>query len=108
MVEVRDRLYELMSRYDLRQSDISRATGISKSLISDYLAGRKIPKQDKIFKIATTYKVDPVWLAGFDNDNLFARARAYSDLLEKMETLSSTEKQTVEDLVDYLLTKRPK
>lgn len=106
MVDVRDRLYELMSEKDLRQSDISRVTGISKSLISDYLAGRKIPKQDKIYKIATAFKVDPVWLAGFDNDNLLARARAYSELLEKIEVLSPEEKLVVEELVNYLLSKK--
>lgn len=66
MESVKDRLQKLMISRGITQADISRDTGISKASISSYLSGRKNPKQDKIYKIATRYQVDPAWLSGFD------------------------------------------
>jgi len=39
---------------------------LGKSAISQYLNGKVVPKQDKIFIIAEAMGVNPAWLMGFD------------------------------------------
>jgi len=62
----RSRLIELMSAYNLTQSDIAKKTGIPKSAISMYINGYRVPRQDKLSLIADAYGVDPAWLMGYD------------------------------------------
>lgn len=58
------RLKEILSDRNVKPINLSKATGIDKSSISSYLSGRYEPKTDKLVKIATELKVDPLWLMG--------------------------------------------
>lgn len=60
------RLKELISIYNLTQSDICKKTGITKSLVSLYVSGKRIPKQDNLYVISKAYNVNPAWLMGLD------------------------------------------
>lgn len=51
---------------EMRQSDISRITGIDKSLISNYLSGNYKAKQDNLYLIAKALNVSESWLMGYD------------------------------------------
>lgn len=61
-----ERLNELMTYFGLKQTDISKKTGIPKSAISMYASGQRTPRQDKLTLIATAYNVDEAWLMGYD------------------------------------------
>lgn len=60
------RLNELMSIYNLSQSDICRKTGITKSLVSLYVSGKRVPKQDNLYVISKAFNINPAWLMGLD------------------------------------------
>lgn len=60
------RLKHAMNLRNIKQVDLVRKTGISKSSISQYVSGEYIPKQDKIFSLAKALDVDPSWLMGKD------------------------------------------
>ena len=61
-----ERLNELLNYFNIRQTDLSRRTGIPKSAISMYLKGERSPRQDRISDIAEAYNVNEAWLMGYD------------------------------------------
>lgn len=63
-----NRLKKAMSIRGVKQSDLSNKTGIDKSLISNYVNGNYIAKQDNIHSIAIALDVDEGWLLGYDTD----------------------------------------
>ena len=50
----------------MRPVDLSERTGISRSVISSYLAGRWKAKQDNLYLISKAMNIDPAWLMGYD------------------------------------------
>ena len=60
------RIKKALSIRSMRQADLCDKAKISKSTLSEYLKGRYVPKQDKIFLIAQALNVDPVWLMGYN------------------------------------------
>lgn len=63
-----NRFREALKVRDVTPTDVSKATKISKSSLSEYLKGEYKPKQDKIFLIAKYLNVDYGWLMGADTD----------------------------------------
>ena len=61
-----ERLLYVMKLKNIRQRDIANGANVSKSLISQYISGKFKPKTDKLYKIAETLNVSPMWLAGYD------------------------------------------
>lgn len=61
-----ERLRELLRITNDKQADMVRKTGIEKSAISNYLNGKREPRQDKIIIIANAYNINPSWLMGLD------------------------------------------
>lgn len=51
---------------DMRQSDLSKKTGIGKSAISQYISGNFEPRQENIYKLAKALNVNEAWLMGYD------------------------------------------
>ena len=51
---------------DVRQVDISKVTGISKTNLSCYMSGKYEAKQDGVEILAKVLDVNPVWLMGYD------------------------------------------
>lgn len=66
MVEFKDRLRSLMEHFQLSQADIVRRTGWSKSMVSNYLLGKRFPKQDKIMQLHELFGVSISWLIGVE------------------------------------------
>ena len=94
----RKRLKEMMDEKGLRQTDIAKATGIDKSLISSYVLGRYEPKYENLQAIAKVLNCDPLWLAGYDGieedeDKAF---------LEKFRLLSVDDKKTILTLLQFM------
>nr|DAQ76789.1 MAG TPA: Repressor protein CI [Caudoviricetes sp.] len=60
------RIKEALSNRGLKAIDLCKMTGISKSTMSQYLAGLYDPSQLKIELIARALKVNEAWLMGYD------------------------------------------
>ena len=56
------RLQQAMQERRMSASDLSKASGVGKSLISYYINGKCLAKQDKIYLLAHALTVDPGWL----------------------------------------------
>lgn len=61
-----DRLNLAMSRRNMTQADLVKATGISKPRISQYVNGIYEAKQDALLKLSLALCVDVAWLMGYD------------------------------------------
>ena len=62
----KNRLLIALKTKNIKQIDLAKATGISKSTISSYLSGRYMPKEDAVNKISQVLDCTPSWLFGFD------------------------------------------
>lgn len=67
VANVSSRIKEAMELRGMRQVDLVEKTGISKSLLSQYLSGRVTnARTDKVYMMAKALRVDAIWLMGFD------------------------------------------
>ncbi|MFR0781307.1 MAG: helix-turn-helix domain-containing protein [Zhenhengia sp.] len=60
------RLRKALNIRSMKQMELSEKTNIGKSAISQYLSGKVIPKQDKIYLMAKALNVNEAWLMGYD------------------------------------------
>lgn len=58
------RLKEALTAKNIKPSDLAKKTGIGKSSISDWLAGRYEAKQDKVYRIADALDINEALLMG--------------------------------------------
>ena len=56
------RLKQTMEEKGISASELSRASGVGKNLISYYIHGRCKAKQDKVYLLAKALHVNPGWL----------------------------------------------
>lgn len=61
-----NRIKELLEMNNMSQADFCRKTGLSRSIVSLYINGKREPAQDNIFAISQNFNVDPAWVMGFD------------------------------------------
>ncbi|MDT2815995.1 S24 family peptidase [Vagococcus carniphilus] len=66
MDNISHRLKYAMDLRGVTATKLSEGTKISRSSISEWLSGKYMPKQDKIFSIAKYLNVDEAWLLGLD------------------------------------------
>ena len=78
------RIKKALSIRNMTQTELCAKAKISKSSLSEYLSGKYIPRQDKVFILAQALNVDPVWLWGYDVP------------MEKEKTISPSEAQLTE------------
>lgn len=64
--EIKDRLKEALEMRGMRAVDLVEATGVPKSAISFYLAGKSQPKADRLYIIAQALDISEAWLLGYD------------------------------------------
>lgn len=60
--EFQYRLLKALNERGMTASELSRLSGIGKSDISNYLNGKYLAKQDKVYLLAKALNVDPGWL----------------------------------------------
>ena len=60
------RIKKALSIRNMTQTELCARAKISKSSLSEYLSGKYVPRQDKVFILAQALDVDPVWLWGYD------------------------------------------
>ena len=64
--ELKYRLKEALAARQIRAVDLTEMTGVPKSAISFYLAGKSKPKADRLYKLAQALDVSEAWLLGYD------------------------------------------
>ena len=62
----KNRLKKAIEYKNISAAKLSTISGISKPLISMYLSGKTIPRQNNIQKLADALDVDYMWLSGRD------------------------------------------
>ena len=62
------RLKYAMDQKKLKPVDVSNVTGLSKPLISQYLAGKFEPKNDRAYLLGKALNVNPAWLMGLSDE----------------------------------------
>lgn len=107
-VEPKERLIEMMSLLDIKQTDISEKTGIPKSAISQYVSGKRLPRIDKIALIANAFGLNPTWVMGFNGVPMYQsdverRAEKEYSLVRKYRQLSERDQQVIDRMIDSML-----
>lgn len=69
MVNLNERLKFLRKNLNLTQNQLAARIGVSKSLISAYELGTRLPSYDNLIKIAAFFKVSTDYLLGLDTKN---------------------------------------
>ena len=60
------RLDKAMKLRNIKSVELHEKTGISESLLSKYLSGNTLARQNKIFALSKALDVSPAWLMGYD------------------------------------------
>ena len=104
---IAERLNEVLEKFNEKQVDMVKKTGISSAVLSRYFTGQRIPKQDKIGMIAQVYNIDPAWLMGFDvpmRKKLSSeQAQEDFELLDKWHRLNEAQKNIIKLTIDNFL-----
>lgn len=66
IAELKDRLKQALTIRNIKPIELSEATKIPKSAISQYMSGYTKPKQDRIFSICKFLRINEAWLLGYD------------------------------------------
>lgn len=116
IAEMKDRLREALDARQMLAVELTKKTGVPKSAVSFYLAGKSQPKADRLFQIAQALDVSETWLLGYDvpmartpeqkkNDELaklVVRLRTDSEFYNtvvKLSQLSEKQRQAVDQLI---------
>lgn len=84
VAELKDRLKEVLDKKGLRAVDLMEMTGVPKSAISFYMAGKSKPKADRIYTIARALDISEAWLLGYDVPMARSLESKKNDVLSKL------------------------
>ena len=102
MVECYIRIKEAMHLRNKTQAELCEITGIPKSAMSQYVSGKFVPKQTRIYLLAKALNVNEAWLMGYD----VPMERDSQQTEQKTEPApESSETDPVEEMVKQLTNK---
>lgn len=64
--DFKTRLESILTEHNIRATQLSRDSGVSKPTISQYLKGVYEPKHEQLCRMADALGVNPRWLEGYD------------------------------------------
>ena len=79
--ELRNRLREALDDLGMKPIELAERTGVPKSMVSYYLAGKSVPKADRIYKMAHALGVNESWLLGYDVPKIRTAEQKKNDTL---------------------------
>ena len=85
MDSIKNRIRILREDKDLRQIDVSEATGIDQKTLSNYETGKTNPDSHSIIALADFFNVTTDYLLGYADLNL----RNKEDIVEKLKCIES-------------------
>lgn len=83
MSVIKNRIRSLREDMDLRQIDVSKATGIDQKTLSNYETGKTNPDSYSIIKLADFFDVTTDYLIGYSNTNI----KTNKDLAKKLDNI---------------------
>lgn len=92
---------ELRDKRGCKDSDVAKATGITKSTFSDWKSGRSKPKGEKLRKIADFFNVSVEYLETGKNNNSELTERDKRDIAKDMEALREKLKNNEDGPASY-------
>ena len=98
----------LMVRNNMTQSDIAKAIGVSKATVSSWAAGDKIPRMEKVKKLANLFCVPVSTLLEeeSENDNDAFRNRMkeeYGVLFDLVDKADGKQRDQIEQIVKAIV-----
>lgn len=58
MEQIRNALIEALKQSNIKQEDLAKKIGVSQSMISHYVSGRKMPALDTLSRLCTVLDLD--------------------------------------------------
>ncbi|MBF7023642.1 helix-turn-helix domain-containing protein [Staphylococcus kloosii] len=101
MEDFGSRLKYALEKRGFKQKDLSNATGIGVSSISDYIKGRNLPKRDKLNAILTALNVTEDFLFGH-TDDMDSSPYIEHQIDTKIDTLQLIESVTIENNIEFV------
>lgn len=122
LVPFRIRLREALQANNMKAVDLCEKTGVPKSAVSFYLAGKSSPKANRLHQIATALDVNEAWLLGYDvpmcrddgqkkNDQLaelivkMRTNRKFFDVVAKLSEVDDDRLDLIDKLIDSITNK---
>ena len=92
--DIGNRMKSKLKELNLKQTDLVNITGISKTAISNYILGNRIPDTNSIYLISNILNVSIEWLLiGKDNITLSERE---NNILKQFNKLNEDNKKYIE------------
>lgn len=99
IAELKDRLKEALEKRQMRAVDLTEVSGVPKSAVSFYLAGKSKPKADRLYKIAQALDVSETWLLGYNVPMVRSADQKKNDQLAKLIVKMRTDADFYETVV---------
>lgn len=96
------RLRDIMNIRNARARDVTASTGVSASQISHYLKGDYDPKQITIIKLSRYFRVNDLWLIGYDVDMQRFEPTFEGTKQEIIEMLDSLDQHDLERVKQFI------
>lgn len=111
VTDTANRLSEMMDYFGIKPIDVCKKLDMASSTLSCYMTRKRIPKQNALDLISTTYGVDPVWLMGYDvpmfrPKTVSEQATEDAEFLLKFKALSERDQMTIKNMIDVMLKNR--
>lgn len=81
------RIRKALDYRKMTAAELSRQTGFSRSILSQYINNKANPKQDKVYKIAKALNVNLTWLLGYPGTEMLPEEKNEED--EKVHKITS-------------------
>jgi transcriptional regulator with XRE-family HTH domain len=101
-INIGNRIKFKMKELKLKQTDLVNITGISKTAISNYILGNRIPDTKSIYLISNTLKISIEWLL-IGKEEIKDLNEDEKNLLKKYNLLTERNKGKVETFIDERL-----
>ncbi len=101
-----NRLNTAMRLRNMKASELSEKTGISKSSLSEYINGKYEAKQDGVYLLAKALNINEAWLMGLDVPMERTDFRYASNNGINLDGLDENEIEEVNRFVEFIRNKK--
>lgn len=73
------RIKKALDYRKMNAAELSRKTGLSRGMLSQYMSNQVKPKQDKVYLIAKALNINPTWLLGYPDTEMLPEEKKQED-----------------------------